>query len=335
MSLSGKQKAAMLLLSLDAVTASELVKGLDAKAVQELAVEMAYLDASGLKNNSEGFEIAQQFCNSLSSPEEGFQIDIFLSQLLKAAIGEAKAESIQTQIDSLLQKRDPFIPIRSANSHVLSSLLNAEHPQAVAVVLSELPAKKSSEVLGLLEENVRFNAISRMTRSESVTSEAKIRIAETICKKIEALTSSAETGFSGGDVSGQPLRKVAVILRNLGKELRDGLINAIKEKDSEAGENVSKLMIIWEDIPLITDRSMQETMRGVDSRKMALALHKAEEKIANKIKSNISERANASLDEEVSLMSSPKKEDIAGARDEIVDMLREKNENGELAFIEE
>ena len=124
MSLSGKQKAAMLLLSLDTATASELVKGLDSKAVQELAVELAYLDASGLKNNSEGFEIAQQFCNSLVSPEKGFQMDEFLSELLRASIGEAKAESIQTQIQSLLHKRDPFIAIRSTDSKTLSSVLS-------------------------------------------------------------------------------------------------------------------------------------------------------------------------------------------------------------------
>ena len=328
MSLSGKQKAAMLLLSLDPATASELVKGLDAKAMQELAVEMAYLNAAGLKNNNEGFEIAQQFCSSLESPENGFQIDFFLGELLKASIGEAKALTIQTQIESLLHKRDPFIPIRSAKSQVLATVLNTEHPQAVAVVLSVLPAKKSSEVLGLLDDNLRFSAIGRMTKSESVTPEARLRIAETICKKIEAIASE-------GSLTEQPLRKVAVILRNLNKDLRDGLVSSINEKDSTAGETVLKLMIIWEDIPLITDRSLQEIMRGLDSRKLALALHKADEKIIKKIKSNISERANEALEEETSLMSSPKKEDIQEARDDIVGMLHEKNVSGELAFIEE
>jgi len=334
MSLTGKQKAAMLLLSLDPATASELVKGLDTKDVQELAVEMAYLNASGLKNNNESFAIARQFCSSLETPAEGFQIDFFLGELLKAAIGEAKAQSIQTQISSLLHKRDPFIPIRSASSQILSNVLSTEHPQAVAVVLSELPARKSSEVLGLLDENLRFNAIGRMTKSESLASEARVRIAESVCKKIEAISSSNASNISG-DINGQPLRKVAVILRNLSKELRDGLVDSIKEKDSDAGEDVLKLMIIWEDIPLVTDRSLQEIMRGIDSRKLALALHKADEKIAEKIKSNISERANEALEEEVSLMSSPKKEDVQNAKEEIIEMLREKNRIGELAFVEE
>jgi len=333
MALSGKQKAAMLLLSLDAATASELIKDLDAQAVQELAVELAYLDASGMKNNNQSFEIAQQFCNSLTS-EKGFQIDDFLNELLIATMGQTKAENIQTQIQSLLHKRDPFIPIRSANSQTIATVLNSEHPQAVAVVLSELPAKKSSEVLGFLDDSIRFNAVSRMASSESINIEAKIRIAESVCKRLEAMTKT-DSGTPTAAQPEQSLRKVAIILRNLGKELRDGLLNAIKEKDSEAGETVSKLMILWIDIPLIADRSLQESMRGIDSQKLALALHKTEEEIVNKIKSNISERAVAALDEEASLMSAPKKEEIENAREEILQILRERNEKGELSFVEE
>jgi flagellar motor switch protein FliG len=131
------------------------------------------------------------------------------------------------------------------------------------------------------------------------------------------------------------LRKVAVILRNLGKELRDGLLAALQEKDSEAGKKVTGLMVLWEDIPQVADRSLQEALRGIDSAKLALALVKADEAITEKIKSNISERAAATIDEETSLMSAPKKDDIKQAREELVEVLREMNEKGELSFIEE
>jgi len=333
MALTGKQKAAMLLMSLDATTASELVRGLDSKAVQELAVELAYLDATGFKNNKQSANVAMQFYNSLHSPKE-FHIDNFLHELLKSTLGEGKAENIHNQIQDLLFKRDPFISIRSANSQTLASILSTEHPQAAAVVLSELPAKKSSEVLSLLGEGVRLSAISRMASCESITSEAKTRISEAICKRLEAMA-TVETGQTADAQPDQSLRKVAVILRNLGKELRDGLLSAIRGKDEKAAEKVAQLMIIWADIPQVTDRSLQEALRGIDSRKLALALQKAEAEIVEKIRSNISERAAASLDEETSLMSAPKKEDIEQAKEEIVQVLRQMNEKGELAFIEE
>ena len=333
MALTGKQKAAMLLMSLDATTASELVKGLDAGMVQELAVELAYLDATGLRDNKQSTEIAWQFCNSLNAGTE-FHIDNFLQELLKSTLGDAKAENIRTQIQNLLFKRDPFISIRSTDAQMIASILSSEHPQAAAVVLSELPAKKSSEVLSFLGEGIRMSAINRMASCETVTPEAKTRIAETVCSRIELAT----TAGAGEVVAARPeesLRKIAVILRNLGKELRDGLLGAIREKDDKTGSKVAELMIVWADIPQVTDRSIQEALRGIDSRKLALALHKADGTIIGKIRSNISERAAEALDEETSLMSAPKKEDIEQAREELVQTLRQMNEKGELAFIEE
>jgi flagellar motor switch protein FliG len=321
------------LMSLDATTAAELVKGLDSKDVQELAVELAYLDATGFRNNKQTAEIAWQFYNSLHA-DSGFHIDNFLHELLKSTLGESKAENIQNQIQNLLYKRDPFISIRSTDSQTLASILSSEHPQAAAVVLSELPVKKSSEVLSVLGEGVRVSAINRMASCETISSEAKTRIAETICKRLEAAT-TVETGQMPAARPEQSLRKVAVILRNLSQELRDGLLGAIRGKDEKAAESVAELMILWTDIPQVTDRSIQEALRGIDSRKLALALHKAESEIIEKIRSNISERAAAALDEETSLMSAPKKEDIEQAKEEIVQVLRQMNEKGELAFIEE
>lgn len=324
----------MLLTSLDAVTAAELLKGVKPEVVQELAVELAYLDASGLRNSRQTVEVASQFCNSLNTAKQGFHLNKFLDAMLKSTVGGEKAKQIQTEIGNLLQKRDPFISIRSADSKTLASILGTEHPQAVAVVLSELPPRKSSEVLGLLEQDVRLGAISGMTGIGSISTEAKRRIAQMVCGRLEILAASRQGGAEP-TIDEQPLRKVAVIMRNLGKEIRDGLLAALQEKDSQAGEKVAELMVLWEDIPQITDRSMQEALRGVDSRKLALALFKADEVIVKKIRSNISERAAAAIDEETSLMSAPKKEDIEAAREELVLAMREMNKKGEISFVEE
>ena len=75
--------------------------------------------------------------------------------------------------------------------------------------------------------------------------------------KPEAVAAAAAT-----QAPDQSLRKVAVILRNLAKEVRDGLINAIKEKDGESAGKVAELMIIWEDITFVADRSLQQALRG-------------------------------------------------------------------------
>jgi flagellar motor switch protein FliG len=169
-----------------------------------------------------------------------------------------------------------------------------------------------------------------MTGHETVSPEAKSRIAQMVSERLLAARSRMEQAKPE-----QSLRKVAVILRNLGKELRDGLVGAIQQKDGETAKMVSNLMIVWEDIPQVADKPLQEALRGIDARKLALALFKADERIVKKIRTNISERAAASVDEEASLMSSPKKDDVEKAREEIVNTLRQMNQKGELAFIEE
>lgn len=333
MTLTGKQKAAMLLMSLDAATATELLRGVETKVVQELAVELSYLDAAGYRSSNQTAEIARQFCSSLQKKPE-FDVQSFLKEMLKGTVGEEQATQIQTQIQDLVEKRDPFIAIRSADSQTLASVLEDEHPQAVAVVLSEMPAKKSSEMLGLLGEGMRLSAISRMTSVETVTAEAKARIAQMVRKRLEAATASQGSTASQAQPE-QSLRKVAIILRNVDKELRDGVLTAIQQKDKQVSETIINLMIVWDDIPQVADRSLQEALRGIDGRQLALALHKADEAINQRIRSNISERAAAMVDEEASLMAAPKKEEVKEARENIVGVLHEMNSNGELTFIEE
>jgi len=331
MALTGKQKAAMLLMNMDATTASELLKGVGQDTVQELAFELTYLDKSGYRNSKAGVELAKSFCNSLRAGPT-FHFETFLNQMLSSTVGGERAQQIRAEINDMLRKRDPFLPMRSADAAILASVLETEHPQAIGVVLSELDPKKSSQVLGLLAEGVRLSVINRMAGRETISTEAKARIAQMVSSRLESAAAPAAAG--AGAKPEQSLRKVAVILRNLGQELRDGLLNAIKEKDADASNKVSELMVVWEDITAVSDRSLQQALRGIDAGKLALALHDADAEVKEKIKSNISERATAMVEEEASLMSSPKKQDVASAREEIVKILREMNQSGELAFVE-
>jgi len=331
--LTGKQRAALLLTSLDAATAAELLKGVDANTVQELAVELTYLDAAGHRNARQTVDVARQFCKSLQD-ESGFSFRSFLKEMLRNTVGEEQARRIQQEIQSLLQKRDPFMSIRSADLPSLTAVLQAEHPQAIAVILSELPPKRGSEVIGTLSEDARVNVISRMTSVNSVTPEAKMRIAQMVRTRLEDTRASQGGGTAIQVSPEQSLRKVAIIVRNLDKEVRDGVLEAIRQKDQEAGDKIASLMIVWEDVALVGARSLQQALRGIDERQLALALHEATDEVTGAVKSNISERAAAMVSEEASLMSSPKKEDITQAREKIVNALRELNRKGELTFAE-
>jgi flagellar motor switch protein FliG len=330
-SLTGKQRAALLLTSLDAVTAAEMLKGIDAATVQELAVELSYLDASGFRDTRQTDEVARQFCKSLRQ-ESGFHFKNFLRDMLRNSVGEDQARRIQQEIQNLLQKRDPFLSIRSADLTALTQVLETEHPQAVAVVLSELPPKRGSELLSRLSETVRVSAISRMTSIGGTTPEAKMRIAQLVRGRLDGAGSAQQAGTALVARPEQSLRQIAVLVRNLDKEIRDGVLEAIRQKDQEAGEKITNLMVVWEDLASVSGRTLQQALRGVDERQLALALHEASEEIFLKIKSSISERAASRVEEEKSLMAAPKKDDVRAAQEKILVALRDLNKKGELSF---
>ena len=331
--LTGKQKAAMLLMSLDSKSAAELLKGVDAEAVQELAVELAHMDAAGFNNNRQDFGVARQFSKSLQ-PGDDFRINGFLKEVLKSSVGDEKTEQIQTGIHELLYENDSFNSICSAAPETVAAILESEHPQTAALVLSEMPAEKKTEVLSFLDWGIRVSIVNRMSDCGAMSFQAKSRITKVVCKRLEAVTAGNTNGPLS--VKSKPsIRKMAVILRNVGKEIRDGLLGVIRGKNKHAGQMVADLMIFWEDISQISDRSLQKALRRIDIKKLALALVRADNQLIQKIKSNIPDTMAALLNEQMLLMSAYQWDEIERAREDVVDVLREMNENSELMFMEE
>ncbi len=330
MALTGKQKAAMLLTSLDVGTATELLQGFEPEAIKDLAVELSYLDATGHCTDQQNQAVAREFYEALQVKPK-FQIESFLDSVLKGTVGEQKTMQIKKDLQSLLRKKDPMLVARTTNTETLANVLETEHPQAVAVILSELPPKQSSEILGELPEGVRLSTISRMTNINAVPPAAKARIAEMVSEKIGSALASQETGVVR-ETSEQSIRKVAVVLRNMDTDARDNVLSAVGDSDPEKADSVREMMVVWEDVASVADRSLQEALRGVEEQKLALALHEADQAIVDKIKGNISERAASMVDEEASLMSAPKKNDVREARETIVGLLRNINSKGELMF---
>lgn len=375
MALTGKQKAAMLLMSLDATTATELLKGVNPELVQELALELAHLDAVGYHSGKQGTRIARQFCNSLQD-DERLHFKSLLKQMLGNAVGSEKEKRIRTQINPVrnsavddiatlevssvsmigerclssegkmrkeqisngvkdLQKgKNPFTRISILDSRTIASVLSKDHPRTAAVVISELPAKKSSDVLELLGVGIRLSAVRRMHTCKNMTVEAKTHIAQTICERLDAVTED-KAGKALPTRPERTLGKMALILQRLGKGCRGALLRVIRGKGKKTGESlptqftqtqVDNSKITWKDIPQTTDDLLQKALKGFDAKKLALALVKADYALVQKITSNISESAAAALREETSSISSARNEEAEEAREEIVRILHQMNE---------
>ncbi len=324
--LTGKQKAAMLLMSLDSATATELLKGLNAEEIQEIAMELARIDASKQGDAREQAKVAHEFCSSLQKNQAyRFNLKNFFDELLVNVLDKDRAEQIQSRVKKATGNKDLFMDIRLASTDELVLALEGEHPQTIAVVLSELTPKKSQDVLARLSEEARLKAVCRMTNPELVGSGVKQRIAFTFSERLESFKGEALP-----EKPEQTLRKLAIVLSGLEKDLRDRMLDELSKHDEETSTMVRRLMITWEDIPSIADRSMQEALRSVEPGKLAVALYGADEDIVQKIRSNISERAVAMLDEEISLMQEPLEKEVLDAREKVVGPLRDANEEGKL-----
>lgn len=336
MSLTSARKAALLLTSLDPPTAAELLRSARPELVTEIAAELTYLRQGGASEVAAEEPIKEFF--SMLYRREDSGANAFVEQMLKLALGEAKLHEAMQQVDQRVRARDPFRDIRNAAVDAIANALNGEAPQVVAVVLGELPPQKSTAMLSLLDESVRPAAVRCMTRGQDVSAEAKLRVASIVQSRLEK---PAEADVAAPVRSDKPdtrqeakLRKVALLLRGLEVEPRDALLKTLGEQDEQACQGVRNQMVIWEDIPIVADRPLQEAMRKADSRQLALALVEAESAIDEKIRANISERAKAMLDEETQLLNKPKREEIDQARESILGALRELNTTGELQFEE-
>ena len=329
----GARKAALLLMSLDATSAAELLHNAPKAVVTDIAVEMAHIEAAGHGDKTVSVEPAKEFFTLLRKRKAGASGSAQLTALLEKAVGRDQAGEILKLAQAAVQERDPFLSIRSAGLGDLARILQGESGQVAAMVLGELTSAKASKLLPMLDERVRSEAIRGMTSGDGASLAVRTRVAARLAERLNVGLAAAATG--DGTEQTQKLRKVAMLLRGLDAPTRDALLKAIDSNDADAGRAVRDLMVIWADVASVADRTLQNILRLVDARNLALALHGAEPALVAKINSNISERARALVDEETSLMSSPKQEDVEKARQEMLQAMRELNATGQLEFEEQ
>ena len=323
---TSKRKVATLLMNLDATTTSELLKGFPPDDIQQLVMEMAQIESSGSRDKKMEEKVVQDFYNSLQKKQtQGFNMRSFLSETLGKILDKQKVEEIKSQIKEVLGDGNPFEPFRSAETDELLLALESESPTIIALILSELEPKKARDILSLLDREVCCKVVWNMTKPAQLRNSVRKRIASVINKRLNK--------FKGRTVAKKPketLRNLAIMLSDTEQDLRVQALEEISSHNEETATMVKNLMVTWEDILTIADRSLQEALRTVESKELAIALYQADEEIAQRICSNISERANASVEEEKMLMQEPSEEEIFDAREDVVGPLRKANEEGSL-----
>jgi len=320
--LSGKQKAAVLLMSLDVDVASKVFKELDMKEVEQIAVEITSLkDIPG--NVVE--EVIEEFYQLMTAQNYMIEGGLEYAQvLLEKTYGEEQARGIIEKIRVLTTVRG-FSILKKADPQQLANFLSKEHPQTIALIISHLPPDQSAEVLEQFPDDLRADTVLRIAKLGKVSPTLLSQI-EHVVDQIAESTLSQNLASAGG------AQLVANILNKSNNTIAKAMLESIEEKDFNLATEIKRLMFLFEDIIGIDDRGIQRILRDVDKRDLALALKITDDKIKEKIFKNMSERAAEVVKEELEFMGPVKLKEVEAAQMRIVDIIKQLEEQEEIVI---
>ncbi|TAL67296.1 MAG: flagellar motor switch protein FliG [Bacteroidetes bacterium] len=320
--LTGRQKAAVLLMSLDVDVAAKVFKELDMHEVEQIAVEITNLKDLSSNVIEEIIEEFYQLMTAQSYMIEG-GID-FAQVLLEKSYGLDKAKDIIEKIRVLTTVRG-FNILKKADPQQLASFLSKEHPQTIALILSHLSPDQSADVLNEFKEDLKSDTIHRIAKLGKVSPTLLSQI-EHVVDEIAESTLSQDMAIAGG------AQLVANILNRSTNASAKAMLETIEARDFDLATQIKRLMFLFEDIITIDDRGIQRILRDVDKRDLALALKISDDKIKQKIFKNMSERAAEVVKEELEFMGPVKLKEVESAQIRIVDIIKQLEDQEEISI---
>ncbi|MGO9481925.1 MAG: flagellar motor switch protein FliG [Candidatus Kryptoniota bacterium] len=320
--LTGKQKAAVLMIALDVESAAHIFKHLDQTEIEKLTVEitsMQGIHSAVINKVIEEFQqlgLAQEYI-----VKGGIE---YAHSVLEKALGSVKAGEIIGKVKELTTVRG-FSILKKAEPRQLANFLQKEHPQTIALILSHLASELAAEVLEAFPEEFRGDVAFRITTLGRVAPNLVGEIEGVVDNVAEEVINESSTSTGGSRVMAAILNKVGIVQAKF-------LMSAIEQRDPQVASEVKRLMFMFEDILYIDDRSVQRILREVDKKDLTLALKIADEKLKQKIFVNMSERASEMIKEELQFMGPVRLRDVEAAQTRIIEVVRQLEDSEEIVI---
>ncbi len=316
--LSKAQKAAILLMALPPQVAVKVMKELREEEIQEILVYASNLEGITLKDIDDiGKEFIEEYkSTSFITPD----MDALLEFARKVLPPEKFAKIYEFLSSSTLIKS--FQELERVDERILANLLRNEHPQTIAVVLSQLSTGKSAEVLKLLPDSLKVEVAKRMATLENISPELMGELIEVIAEEIKNI------GVSGivQKMEGIPL--VASILNVLDKNVANSILLKLEQEDPYLAEKIREKMFTFEDIRKLDNRAIVEILKAVDKNVLMIALKGAPEDIKEKFLTNMSKKAANIMREDMEAMGPVKVSEVEKAQKEIIKVIKNLADQG-------
>lgn len=324
--ISGAQKVAAFLLSLDKAAAAGVLKTLDPKVVSEVAAAMTELDPK-LQDRAAVDALYGELSRALHAPVKPRAAeDGELQALLEAAIGKDKARSVLAEIHARRRHERPFEAVEKQPSELVGRALREESPAVSALILAHLEPKASAEILSTFEPEMALEVVRRMSQVVPPGFDTLNAVAESV----EARVKSAGAQPVAVDVSTR-LKTIAQMLTLSQKEVEKAVLEGLEQTDKDMVAEIREFMFTWDDLATLDKRGMQKVLSAVETRTLAIALKGCRPDVENNMMTNLSTRVRAMIVDERELAGALPMAEIKMARDTIMRAVRLLLESGELS----
>ena len=320
--ISSASRAAAVIVAMGSERASEVYKYLSDEEIETLSLEVAKLnhmtpdDMQGIVDDFYGL------CTTQKVISEGGVL--YARDVLEKAFGAERATSLMERVSTALQTR-AFEFVRKASQHNLQMMIQSEHPQTSAFILSYLPSDQSSKVIAELPPALQLNVIRRIATLNSVSPEI-VSIVEKIMEERFSNIVDVDMTEIGG------VNYVADVMNHVDRTTEKNVFDALNQSDPELSSEIRKLMFVFEDIAGLDDMTVQRVLRDVDMQDLAIAIKGSSEEIKNVLLNNMSSRARENVLADVEYLRNVRLKDVEKAQQKIVDVIRTLDESGEIVI---
>jgi len=318
--LSGPQKAAVLLLTLGVESAAQIFKELEDEEIEAITGEITRMKNVSGKASVAVIEEFQQMARAQEYMSTGGIR--YAQEVLEKALGKNKASEIINRLQGL-RGAHFFVALKKVDPRFLLDSVRQEHPQTIAVVLSHLSPQLSASVLAGLSPEIRTDVVIRIANMDKTSPEVIGEIEQILNDRLSSVVNE-EVSISGG------VKLVSEIMNSMDRNSERGVFQVLQDSDPSMADEIRKLMFTFDDVVRVDDRGIQRVLKEVDQKELALAMKAAGPEVAEKIYKNMSERARALLKEEVEFLGAVKLRDVEAAQQKIVSLVRRLEEAGEI-----
>jgi flagellar motor switch protein FliG len=320
--LTGRQKAAVFLITIGSNRAADVLKYLSEREIEALSAEMASLwrvkaetADSVVQELAERFDDANEF--AMGGPQ-------FAREVLEHLLGATRAEEILGQITAQAELR-PFDFLRRTPPEQIATFLADEAPQTIALVVASLHSTLGAKVLGCLNPETQANVAMRIATMEDTNPGVVEDIERGLRLKLSNVLTQEFSQAGGVD-------SLAELLNRAGRSTERTVLDAIAQQDGELADEIRQKLFTFDDIIVLSDRDIQLLLREVDQKDLALALRGVSDEVRETIFRNMSQRGTEMLTEELETGKPQRRSVVEEAQSRIVAAIRRLEDAGAITI---